>query len=381
MTGYFDKFVDKGIGHLKNRPNILVCPLDWGIGHATRCVPLIRLLQERDVNVIIGAGGRSQAFLKEEFPGLPVITFPGYRFKYPRNGKMAARMLLQAPVILSGIRREHRMLENLIDEHKINAVISDNRYGLWSKKIPSVFLTHQVFIKSSGSLKFLEPILFRVSRHYLNKYSEIWIPDAEAEENLSGELSHKEKLPGNYYFIGPQSRFAGVKTGSDPPEMKYDLLFLLSGPEPQRTVLSEKIKKQLEGENYHAVIVEGRPEESSTKDLSPHVKVFSHLETDILRQLILESRIIVSRPGYSTIMDLATLGKKAVFIPTPGQTEQEYLAIKFMNERTFFSMPQEIFDLKIALSETGNYRGIKALPSNNMLRSRIDNLIDRLENG
>jgi UDP:flavonoid glycosyltransferase YjiC (YdhE family) len=362
---------------LKNRPNILVCPLDWGIGHATRCVPLVRELSRSGTNVIIGASGRSMAFLRHEFPELEFIEFPGYVFNYPRRGSMTLKMLFQLPAFLSGIKREHRMLEKFIDDHNINAVISDNRFGLWTKRIPCIFMTHQVFIRSSKGLNFLEPILFRLNSKYLMKYNEVWIPDFDGKENLSGDLSHLQPLAGNYFFIGPQSRFYGMQNEKK-PEIKYDLLVLLSGPEPQRTMLYEKIAGQLAEADIKAVIVEGKPEKMKIKKLSNKVTVFSHLETEKLFQLLLESELIISRPGYSTIMDLAVLGKKAVFIPTPGQTEQEYLAEKFKQEKVYFSISQKQFDLNKVMEKVSDYQGLQRVFDERLLQERVKTLLDKL---
>jgi len=362
---------------LKNRSNILVCPLDWGIGHATRCVPLIKELRSRDVDVIIGAGGRSLAFLQQEFPALKFIKFPGYSFTYPQRGSMTLKMLFQLPAFLSGIKKEHKRLESLIEEYQIDVVISDNRFGLWTKKVPCIFITHQVFIRSTAGLKFLEPMLYRINKQYHTRYSEVWIPDFEGKENLSGDLSHLRLLTGNYSYIGPQSRFAGLETDKK-PEIKYDILVLISGPEPQRTMLYEKISTQLSEINAKSVIVEGKPEKLKIKKQSDNITVFSHLETEKLFQLIQESDLIISRPGYSTIMDLAVLGKKAVFIPTPGQTEQEYLAEKFKREKIYFSMTQEKFNLNQALGEAKDYIGLQRVFDNRFLKERISIMLDKL---
>ncbi|OQX80049.1 MAG: hypothetical protein B6D61_02530, partial [Bacteroidetes bacterium 4484_249] len=313
---------------MQKKPNILVCPLDWGIGHATRCVPVINELLIQNANVIIGADNRPLAFLKQEFPNLQFIKFSGYKFSYPEKGSMALKMALSAPNFLFEIKKENKVLDKLIDKYNIDAVISDNRFGLYTKRIPCVFMTHQIMIKSSSGLKFLEPLLYRINKSFISKYSECWIPDFADELNLSGDLAHKKPLPRNSFYIGPLSRFKNSISenlrNKKTKGFAYDFLVMLSGPEPQRTILEKRITKQLDKSELKGAIVSGKPETDEKHTLNENTEVYSHLETSKLKQLIIDSEIIISRPGYSTIMDLAVLGKKAIFIPTPGQTEQEY---------------------------------------------------------
>jgi hypothetical protein len=170
---------------------ILICPLDWGLGHATRCIPVIRAFLGQNAEVLIAADGRAYELLQQEFPELQFIRLKGYEIRYPSSGSMAASMLLSIPKILSGIKREHRELEKIIAEHKIDTVVSDNRYGCWNKQVKSIFITHQLMLKSP----FGEGLLHRIILSHIKKYDECWIPDHAAENNLSGELSHKYPLP------------------------------------------------------------------------------------------------------------------------------------------------------------------------------------------
>jgi uncharacterized protein (TIGR00661 family) len=364
---------------LKEFPNILVCPLDWGIGHATRCVPVIRELLRQNVNVIIGAGGRPLAFLKQEFPTLQFIEFPGYRFSYPASGNMAFKMILQSPRILWGIRKERQLLEQIIKNYNIDCVISDNRFGLSTKKTPSVFITHQVMIKAPRCLPFMESILYRVNRYFISKFNECWIPDFDDEPNLSGDLSHLKPLPSNSFYVGPLSRFDEVPVVNSEQEInkhiKYDFLVLLSGPEPQRTILEEKILTQLEYDGNSALVLSGKPESKQEMIHENNIRILPHLDTESLKIAVSESDIILSRPGYSTIMDLAVLGKKAVFIPTPGQTEQEYLAAYCMKNKWYYSMAQDKIDLNQVLNKTEHFSGFKRKTNPSFLRARISSLI------
>ena len=369
---------------MKSNPNILVCPLDWGIGHATRCVPVIQELLFQNANVIVAADGRSLAFLQLEFPDLIFINFPGYKFSYPEKGSMTLKMAMQIPSIIKGIRREKRVLKEILKNHNIDGVISDNRYGLFTKNVCCIFITHQLKIKVPQFLFFLRPLLNRINIHYISKFNECWIPDFEDEPNLSGELSHLESKPSRTYFIGPLSRFAEMNEEDDFQNKneiyKYDFLVLLSGPEPQRTILEEKILSQLRLKNYSAMVISGKPESRQDIDIDCRLKVYPHLNSEKLRRAILESRMVISRSGYSTLMDLTTIGKKAIFVPTPGQTEQEYLAEYCSNKNWFYSMNQQNIDLEEASVKAENFTGFKRIKDQNLLKKRISVFLKSVQN-
>lgn len=364
---------------MKIKPTILVCPLNWGIGHATRCVPIIKELLLKDVNVIIAADNRPLSFLRQEFPDLQFIQYPGYHFSYPEKGSMVMKMLFQAPGIIKDIKKEQIQLEQIVKDCKIDAVISDNRFGAYSKSIPSVFITHQTMIKTPLYLKFIEPLLFAINKSYISKFSECWIPDYESDNNLSGELSHRYKLPGEFKFIGPLSRFYDGQTEKIPEnELTYDFLVMLSGPEPQRSMLEKALISQLKVLDFKGVVLGGKPDQKEQVDLSDQIKFYSHLETNSLNSLIQNSKVIISRPGYSTIMDLSVFGKKAIFIPTPGQTEQEYLADYFQRNNRCIILNQKEFDIGKAMNEAHNCKAIKIKFENDLLKAGIENLLSRL---
>ena len=364
---------------MKGKPNILICPLDWGIGHATRCIPIIHELIQQNANVIIGADKQPLELLKQEFPYLQFERFPGYKFSYPGDDKMALKMAKQSPAILSGIKSENRFLKKLIKKLNIDAVISDNRFGLYSEDILSIFITHQINIQVPRKLQFLEPLLYKINKNFILKYSECWIPDWDDGFTLSGDLSHKKpKLP-NTYFIGPQSRFGHGESISKPKKFSNDFVIVVSGPEPQRSIFETSILEQLKTMNGKGVVVLGKPEIAISKNkIGDHISVYSHLGSKALEAEIINSKIIISRPGYSTIMDLVALGKQAVFIPTPGQTEQEYLADYFYKNGKYLRLLQQDFDLKTALEKADNYQGFKRKYDQSILKERIRNLLRSL---
>jgi uncharacterized protein (TIGR00661 family) len=367
---------------LKKSPKILVSPLEWGIGHATRCVPVIRELIHQDAEVVIGSDGRSLAFLKLEFPHLEFITIPGYKFSYPTSGSMSLKMMLQASSIFRGIKNENQLLSSLIHKHRIDAVISDNRFGLSSEKIPSVFITHQFNIQVPWNLAFLKPLINKINRQYIAQFNECWIPDFIDEPNLSGVLSHFNYKSSNTYFIGPLSRFTGMNENasevSTVGKINYDILAIISGPEPQRSIFEQKTLLQLKEKKLRALMVGGRPDTDEDPKEEGSITIYPHLGTEQLKNALLESRIVLSRPGYSTIMDLTAMGVKAVFIPTPGQTEQEYLADYCYKKNWFNHMDQKNFDVAKALNESGKFAGFKRVNDNVLLKSRISSLLRSL---
>jgi uncharacterized protein (TIGR00661 family) len=333
---------------VKVKKRILVAPLDWGIGHATRCIPIIYSLIRHNYEVIIAADGRSLHLLITEFPALEAIRLSGYNIKYPTYLPMSISMLFQSPKILIGIKKEHKLLENIIDDYKVDGVISDNRFGLSTKKVPCVFITHQLQIQSP----YFTSAIQQFNYNYINRFNACWVMDDE-NENLAGSLSKPDVLPENTIYIGMQSRFEKRKV-----EKKYEFLGIVSGPEPQRSILEKGLINALKDRNENSLIVLGKTELSKSEQIG-NLTIKSHLNAENLNTAILQSELIICRPGYSTIMDLAKLEKKAIFIPTPGQTEQEYLAEKFMQDGICFAQNQVEFNLATALQKSKTFTGFQ----------------------
>lgn len=260
------------------------------------------------------------------------------------------KMFISAPSILMGIIKEHLRLRKIIRETRIDGILSDNRYGLWNKVIPCVFLTHQVYIKTSPSLKFLRPFINAINHFFIRKYKVCWIPDFPGEKNLSGSLSHSDSLPGHCRYIGPLSRFNELNPEEEAiGRPRYDIAFILSGPEPQRTILEQKVFKQLAKKNIRAVVVRGVLHNPENYCSDQNTEIYSYIDFVRLREVIRESAIVVCRPGYSSIMDLEAIGRKAVLVPTPGQTEQEYLAKHLVATRGFVACSQDELDIDFIL--------------------------------
>lgn len=355
---------------MATQKRILICPLDWGLGHATRCIPIIRQLIAANAIVIIAADKRPLALLQREFPQLQFVVFTGYEIDYPAKGSMILKMVLHLPKLIRGVWREHRALKHIIKQYEINAVISDSRFGLWSRQVPCVFITHQLCIRAP----FAEKLVYRLNRKIINQYTTCWVPDTEASL-LSGQLSSKYKPPLNSRFIGSLSRFTSTTEKS--ADIEPFILALVSGPEPQRSIFEQLLITQLTALNIKAIIVRGIPEyegEVKTK-LTSALEVINHLPSAELQNAINAATLVISRPGYSTVMDLAVLGKKAIFIPTPGQTEQEYLSTYFMLQKIAFAQAQNKLDLAVALEQCASYSGF-TYADNNYYKQIIDKWLE-----
>jgi len=354
---------------VKERKRVLVAPLNWGLGHASRMIPVISELLRQNAEVIIAADGRPLDLLKHEFPDLKKIRLPGYDITYQSKGSFAASIMGQVPKIIASYFSEKRAIDKLIEDEEIDVVISDNRYGLHTKKARCVFVTHQLAIRMPAGLKWFELLLFQLNRYIIQRYDECWIPDYAGDRNLSGELTRRFSLPANAKFIGPLTRMKNGET-----KKKYDLLFVLSGPEPQRTMLEEILRAQSAGLPLKMLMVRGVFESSDLRRLRQDFEVVDYMTSDRLNEAIQASALIVSRPGYSTVMDLAALGSKAVFIPTPGQTEQEYLAARLKKEKYYYFENQQEFHLGRCLEKSSGYNGFTLKPDLTVLKQRIANL-------
>jgi uncharacterized protein (TIGR00661 family) len=331
---------------VKSKKRILVAPLDWGIGHATRCIPIINALISQNYDVVLAADGRPLHLLSREFPNLEMIRFSGYNIKYHSYLPMSISMLLQIPKLLWSINKENQTIKQIVKNYKIDGIISDNRFGLFCNDVPTVFVTHQLEIQSPYFTSSIRDLNYK----YINNFDVCWIMD-DKKINLAGSLSTPKVLPKNNVYIGMQSRFEKSET-----EKEYDFLAIVSGPEPQRTILEKGLIKALKNREEKSLIVLGKPEMNTNEKLG-NLTIKSYLSAKDLNTAILQSELIICRPGYSTVMDLAKLEKKAFFIPTPGQTEQEYLANNFMREGICFSQKQSKFDFEKAINESKNYSG------------------------
>lgn len=331
---------------------ILVAPLDWGLGHATRCIPIINQLLKSGCKIIIAAGGPQEKLLKTEFPDLVFINLPGYQIKYSTIKRFfTLKIILQIPKIFFAIKRENRWLKAFISQTPVDAIISDNRYGLYHPGLPSVFITHQLLIKVPFSIA--ERILQRLNYVLIEKFTYCWVPDEKGKVNLAGALSHPKKLPQlQLNYLGGLSRLSKQIDC----KKKYDFLVIISGPEPQRSLLEKKMLSQLASFGGSVLFIRGLPTIEEVLLSKENIIIKNHLPAKELEEAFCESELIISRSGYTTVMDICKLQKKAILIPTPGQTEQEYLAHHLEEQGWCISMSQDDFSLDKLLLRVKHFK-------------------------
>ncbi|MFM7671394.1 MAG: glycosyltransferase [Bacteroidota bacterium] len=316
---------------------VLVAPLDWGLGHATRCIPLIHRLLEEGNQVYLAGSGPSGHLLRTEFPRLPYTEIPSHAIRYSKNAKgFAWTLLKQIPALIRQIRKERKWLNEYLTNHSIDQVISDNRYGLYHPSTHNIILTHQLNVQTE-TVSWLEKFINKILSRLLTNFDAVWVPDVEGVPNLSGELGHPTNaLPIPVKYIGNLSRF----TPNHPAIIAEKITILLSGPEPQRTILEEKCLRELAEWKGPITLIRGLPLGGKPIDAPPHWQVFDHLPIDLLQQQIEEAEWVIARCGYSTLMDLDALNKQAILIPTPGQPEQEYLARHLSDRKEWAGIDQ-----------------------------------------
>ena len=323
--------------------NILICPLEWGLGHSGRMIPLALRLQNMNNKIFIGAGHEHICFFKKELDGVLYIHFPGFRPGYSALLPQYLVLLLKLPLLFYHIIHEHIKLRKIIKRHNIDIVISDNRFGLWNRKIKTVYITHMPRIPFPAGFRWMERAGTALHRFIIKKYSFCLIPDLPGEPNLTGRLSHGVRLPSNATFTGILSRFTeSVEEASGAEEITGlpHHTVILSGPEPQRSILRQKLVNILEKNKTASVFLEGKPADKSRLSMSGNILSFNHLNTPDMKKVIMSSMSIICRSGYSTVMELVSLGKSALLVPTPGQTEQEYLA-GYLSSLGLFTMVRQ----------------------------------------
>lgn len=295
---------------------ILIAPLDWGIGHATRCVPLIEHLQGNNT-VLIGVTPANQLFFKTLFPHLKCVELPAYNVHYHRYLPAWLAVFLQRKTIRKVIAHEHWCLNQLLNEEPINYIISDNRFGCYHSTIYSVYVTHQLFVRPPFFKRYAQ----RINQRYMEAFQEVWVPDFENEaQALSGRLSHGALFHKRVRYIEPISRLKKIPSQT----FVYDYLLILSGPEPQQTIFKELFIKCASKYPTKRIAI---AQTNVSNAVSNNMVFINGTHPEKLAQLIVSSKTIICRSGYSTLMDLHLfLPLDIILVPTPGQPEQIYLA-------------------------------------------------------
>jgi UDP:flavonoid glycosyltransferase YjiC (YdhE family) len=313
---------------MNQNKTILVCPLNWGLGHATRDIPIIRRLQLMGYKVIVATESPLKELLKEAVPGLIFEDFPGPVITYSKSNLLIIKLLRQLPFWIKWLKKEQAIIYKLVQKHQPRIILSDNRYGARHPKVRSIIITHQLMIKLPSGLKWAEPLVHRLILNLVNRFDECWIPDFEKGRSLAGDLAHLYPLPTNAHLIGPLSRFMDTPLPKSSPDPHYECLAVLSGPEPQKSQLKSLLVQKLKQCAFKSLIITGEPNLQQENNVykTNVVNLLPHLNEEKLAQLIVSTPTFIARSGYTTIMDLYYLNKNALLVPTPGQSEQSYLA-------------------------------------------------------
>ncbi len=358
----------------KFSPNVIIAPLDWGLGHATRCIPLIKSLLDAGCSVTIACNETARSLFLQEFSNLRFLPLRGYNIRYASSKRFFAfKILQQIPKILFSIWYEHQWLQKAVKQFDFDFVISDNRYGFYCKNKPSFFITHQLQIQTPFA--WLSKRVQQINYRFVNCFRECWVPDFFVTPNLAGILSHPKQLPSiPVHYVGLLSRFLPQIVA----KTKYKWLFMVSGPEPQRTLFETLCCKVIEQLKEEVLLIRGLPKSETTLNVPKHCTVFNHLPTTGLQTAFAQSEYVVSRAGYTTVMEIVSVQKKSILIPTPGQTEQQYLAKHLLQQQWCFTCEQgdNLFE-QIKKAETFVYQ--LPLFSTSTLQQVVDKAVSKVK--
>ena len=347
------------------KQRVWVGALDWGLGHATRCMPIIDYLLSRDIEVSLGGAGESLQLLRDAYPKLAMLALPAYKVAYSEHGKQIQKIGTQVPRLLRVIRREKQALARWVQDHAIDGIISDNRYGCRHPKVDSVCICHQLSPRLPRHLGLFQSSLAQVHQHFLAKFDHIWIPDFLGEASLSGTLSLPVRSMDKLTHLGPLSRFYSFTPLQNEYSHKAlrgkkpEVLAVLSGPEPQRSMLERVLIQQLQSLPGSHWIVRGKWGDLSIQTHG-NSTLIPHMGTEDLYLALTQARWVLARSGYSSLMDFAALAlPRVLLIPTPGQTEQEYLAHIIHQKGIARVASQAELDLSQILTESELLKGFE----------------------
>jgi UDP-N-acetylglucosamine transferase subunit ALG13 len=337
--------------------SVLIAPLDWGLGHATRCIPIIAALDALGYRVTIATDGPHEVILREAFPTLTFMKLKGYGIRYSKNANgFALKMILQIPRILYNIIREFWWLAKTNKQHAFDLIISDNRLGFFHLQTPSIFITHQLNLQtpfwwSTRLLQWMQYTWFGLV------YKMVWVPDMEGSDGLSGQLGNPTKMPTvPVWYMNILSRMAD-QAANLPVQAAPELLFLgiVSGPEPQRGLFQSILWEEGNALGQAFQIIAGTANQPNNKAISATGSLLPHLAGPELAKAIQNATYIISRGGYTSLMELIPFKKRLILIPTPGQTEQEYLAKRWQEKGWAIAFDQTNFKLATALKAAADF--------------------------
>lgn len=298
---------------MKSILRILICPLNWGLGHATRSRPIIEQFIEKGHEVHLGGDGVSMEVLKNYYPKLPIHNLAQLNIQY--GSSFWISLLKQLPQLFRWWNMDQKIIGHLYKQYHFDLIISDSRPGCHYHETNNILVISQLSPRLPNQL--LTWSAHRLFQSIFKPFNEIWIPDQTKELTLSGQLIvFPFHIPSRRIgFLSKLEKSEGEVSST----IAGRVLAIVSGPEPLRTRFEKDLVEQLKNEN--ALITGGRP--YLKYQTSNYI---SYLDATALKEEINKAEYIICRSGYSTLMDLASYGKKIILVPTPGQSEQIYLA-------------------------------------------------------
>jgi uncharacterized protein (TIGR00661 family) len=319
----------------------LISPLNWGLGHASRIIPIIDYCLKSGKHVVIAGNGSSLELLKMKFPQLKYEHIPSPAMQYGIKSALNFNFYIHAILMFINILRERIFTKRIIRKHKIDTIISDNRPGVFNRKIKSIYITHQINIYRSLKEDKFSQIMSRINYRIIKQYNYCWSPDFEAHTTLAGRLS-KNNTNSLVNYIGPLSRFSLAQSNGKFLK-KYEVVCIVSGPEPPRKFFEQLLVSKFSNSTFKTLIIRGLPNEERQMRAIGNVEFLNHCTDEEFLYLINSASHIICRSGYSSVMDMIVTCKNAILIPTPGQPEQEYLAIHLNGKYGFTCMSQNDF--------------------------------------
>ncbi len=329
--------------------HVLISALDWGLGHATRTSEIIDRLIAQNYKVTLVGSGRVYHYFKQRYPNLKIYKIFNLTLRYSRSSTtFHLKITWVFFKMYINILLDRIFLPKILKQTKPDLIISDSRFGIRSKRVYSIIISHLINFHLPKAVQFLDTTIFWNVCQLINKFDEHWIPDYALEPNLSGKLSHFRLCHYNTYYIGLLSRF---KHADCQPNPDYDIFCIASGIEPQRTIFVQKLIDTFKDTQWKVLIASGAPEKNFQKNYQ-NITLVSYMDGEKFCQHVKGSKYIIVRAGYSTLMDLIALGKTALIVPTPRQTEQEYIAWHLHSQKIFQKTSQSEFSLQAFLDFT-----------------------------
>ena len=360
--------------------SVCISPLDWGLGHATRCITLIRALESLHYKIYIATEGKHEAILREAFPNAIFLKLRGYRIWYTKKRAfLIPGIILQIPKIVIAVIHEHLWLKNAASQYHFDLIISDNRFGFFHKHIKSVFITHQLELQTpfKWSTRLNQIITYAI----IKKYNACWVADMEPPHHLSGILANPKQKPAvPIWYMNCLSRLQTEQATTNEAINKFGMntfLGIVSGPEPQRTLFENILWQQGNAMRVPFALVAGLPDNKGYHKKSELGTWFSHLNGNKLTEEIKHAKFIICRGGYTTLMELIPFKKKLIFVPTPGQTEQEYLGQYWQAKKWAITFSQSEFNLQTAIEKASEF-DYQSPPFIAFITSALENELKRL---